>query len=119
MDQIEMMMQKYGDKIQIGYKSLRDQYLAYELISTFMVFAIIGFLVSLIVLSIINVNNDNFDRDYFDKEWSGYKAYRFERRLVYLNFILPIFFAIVFFTTLVLIPIFAPDYGFIRSLIGD
>lgn len=38
MDQIEMMMQKYGDKIQIGYKALRDQYFAYEIISTFMFF---------------------------------------------------------------------------------
>lgn len=25
MDQIEMMMQKYGDKLQVGYKALRDQ----------------------------------------------------------------------------------------------
>lgn len=24
MDQIEMMMQKYGDKLQIGYKALRE-----------------------------------------------------------------------------------------------
>lgn len=119
MDQIEMMMQKYGDKIQIGYKALRDQYFAYEIISTFMTFAIIGFFISIIALSVINVTNDNFDRDYFDKEWSGYKIYRFERRLVYLNFILPIVFAIIFFVTLVLIPVFAPDYGFIKSLIGD
>lgn len=65
MDQIEMMMQKYGDKLQVGYKALRDQYFAYEIISTFMVFAFI------------------------------------------------------FFVTLVLIPVFAPDYGFIKSLIGD
>jgi hypothetical protein len=119
MDKIEMIMQKYGDKIQVGYKALRDQYFAYEIISTFMVFAIIGFFVSLIGLSIINVTHENFDRDYFDKEWSGYKTYRFKRRLVYLNFILPIIFAIIFFIILVLIPVFAPDYGFIRSLIGD
>ena len=119
MDQIEMMMQKYGDKIQIGYKSLRDQYFAYNLISTFMVFAIIGFFVSIIVLSVINVSHDNFDRDYFDKEWSGYKIYRPKRILVYLNFILPIVFAFIFFIALVLIPVFAPDYGFIKSLIGD
>ena len=119
MEKIEMIMQKYGDKIQVGYKALRDQYLAYNIISTFMYFAIIGFFVSLIVLSIINVNNDNFNRDYFDKEWPGYKNYGFERRLVYLNFILPIVFTIIFFIALVLIHVFAPDYGFIRSLIGD
>ena len=119
MEQIEMIMQKYGDKIQVGYKALRDQYLAYNIISTFMYFAIIGFFVSLIVLSVINITGDNFDRNYFDKKWSGYKVYKGERRLVYLNFILPIVFAIIFFIALVLISVFAPDYGFIKSFIGD
>ena len=119
MEKIEMIMQKYGDKIQVGYKALRDQYLAYNIISIFMYFAIIGFFASLIALSAINVGGDNFNRDYFDKEWSGYKHYRLERRLVYLNFILPIIIAIVFIISLILISVFAPDYGFIRSLIGD
>ena len=119
MDQIEMMMQKYGDKIQIGYKALRDQYFAYNILSLFIVISIIGFISSIVILSIINVNNDNFNRDYFDKEWSSYKSYRPERILVYLNFILPIVFAFIFFVALVLIPVFAPDYGFIKSFIGD
>lgn len=119
MEKIEMIMQKYGDKIQVGYEALRDQYLAYNIISIFMYFAIIGFFVSLIALSIINVSGDNFNRDYFDKEWPGYKNYRVKRLLVYLNFILPIVFAIIFFITLVLISVFAPDYGFIKSFIGD
>lgn len=27
MDKIEMIIQKYGDKIQVGYQALRDQYI--------------------------------------------------------------------------------------------
>lgn len=27
MDKIEMIIQKYGDKIQVGYQTLRDQYI--------------------------------------------------------------------------------------------
>ncbi len=34
MEKIEMIMQKYGDKIQVGYKALRDQYFAYNIITT-------------------------------------------------------------------------------------
>ena len=118
MYQIEMIMQKYGDKIQIGYKALRDQYSTYNILDAIIIFSVFGFLFSTILLTVYNVNDGNFDKDYFDKEWSSYKHYRFERMLVYLNFILPILCVIIGITAYILIGVLSPDYGFIKSLMG-
>lgn len=118
MDQIEMMMQKYGDKIQIGYKALRDQYFAYNILTTIIIVSVMGFFFSLILLTIININDGNFDSQYFDKTWGSYGAFKWERVCVYLNFILPIFFVFLGITAFVLIGVLSPDYGFIKSLMG-
>lgn len=32
MDKIEMIIQKYGDKIQVGYQALLDQYIVYNIL---------------------------------------------------------------------------------------
>lgn len=118
MDQIEMMMQKYGDKLQVGYKALRDQYFTYNILTTIIIFAVLGFFFSLILLTAVNINDDNFDSDYFNKSWGGYDDFKWERTLVCLNFIVPLFFVLLGITAFVLIGVLAPDYGFIRSIMG-
>ena len=118
MDPIELMMQKYGDKLELTYKTLRDQYFTYQILTTIIIFAVLGFFFSLILFTIVNVNDDNFDSDYFNKSWGCYDNFKWERTLVYLNFIIPLFFVILGITAFVLIGVLAPDYGFIRSIMG-
>lgn len=120
MDKIEMIIQKYGDKIQVGYQTLRDQYIIYNILFIFEVVLFAGVIASAAILTTINLASENFDRNYFDKtDKYYYDAHKVERILVYLNIILPVVFFMLFLITLVLIGIFAPDYGFIKSLIGD
>lgn len=116
MDPIEMMMQKYGDKLDLTYKALRDQYFTYNILTTIIIISIVGFIVSLILFTIVNVNDNNFDSDYFNKSWGNYDNFKWERTLVCLNFIVPIFFVVLGITAFVLIGALAPDYGFIRSI---
>jgi hypothetical protein len=118
MDPIELMMQKYGDKLELTYKALRDQYFTYNILTTIIIISVIGFFVSLILFTIVNVNDNNFDSDYFNKSWGSYDNFKWERTLVCLNFIVPILFVILGITAFVLIGILAPDYGFIRSIMG-
>ena len=63
-----MIIQKYGDKIEVGYRTLRDQYIIHDILLTFMLISIAGFFSSVILLSAINTSNDNFDSDYFNKK---------------------------------------------------
>lgn len=119
MDKIEMIIQKYGDKIQVGYDALRDQYIIYNILLTFSIISIAAFLASLILITLINVDKGNFDSYYFDKTCEVYNDYKTKRILVYLNIILPIIFLIILIICIVLNGILAPDYGFIKSLIGD
>lgn len=119
MDKIEMIIQKYGDKIQVGYQALRDQYIIYNILLTFSIISIASLLASLILLTFINIDNDNFNKDYFNKEWYAYADYKIKRILVYLNIILPIIFLLIIIICIILNGILAPDYGFIKSLIGD
>ena len=119
MDKIEMIIQKYGDKIQVGYQTLRDQYIINNILLTFSIISIAAFLSSLLLLTFINIDNDNFNKDYFDKEWYAYSDYKIKRILVYLNIILPIIFSLMTIIFIILNGILAPDYGFIKSLIGD
>ena len=118
MDPIELMIQKYGDKLQLTYKALRDQYFTYNILTTIIIISVIGFVFSLILLTIVNSNDGNFDRDYFDKSLSSYDNFKWERTLVYLNFIIPIFFIVLGIIAFVLMGVLAPDYGFIRSIMG-
>lgn len=94
MDKIEMIINKYGDKIQVGYQALRDQYIIYNILLTFSIISIAAFLSSLILLTLFNIDNDNFNTNYFDKEWYAYADYKIKRILVYLNIIPPIIFFI-------------------------
>lgn len=119
MDKIEMIIQKYGDKIQVGYQTLRDQYIIYNILFTFTLIFIAGFLASVILLTLFNIDNDNFNTNYFDKEWYAYADYKIKRILVYLNIILPIIFLLMTMIFIILNGTLAPDYGFIKSLIGD
>lgn len=50
MDKIEMIIQKYGDKIQVGYQALRDQYIIYNILLTFSIISIASLLASSILL---------------------------------------------------------------------
>ena len=72
MDKIEMIIQKYGDKIQVGYQTLRNQYVINNILFIFTLISIIGFLASILLLTFNNIENDNFNTDYFDKEWYAY-----------------------------------------------
>lgn len=67
MDKIEMIIQKYGDKIQVGYQTLRNQYVISNIFFTFALISIFGFLASVLLLTFINIENDSFNKDYFDK----------------------------------------------------
>lgn len=40
MDKIEMIIQKYGDKIQVGYQTLRDQFVIHDILLTFTLIAL-------------------------------------------------------------------------------
>ena len=119
MDKIEMIIQKYGGKIEVGYRTLRDQYIISNIFFTFTLIFIAGFVTSVILLTFINIDNDNFNKNYFDKEWYAYADYKIKRILVYLNIILPIIFLLMTIIFIILNGILAPDYGFIKSLIGD
>ena len=119
MDKLEMIIQKYGDKIQVGYQALRDQYIIYNILLTFSLISIAAFLSSLILLTFINVDNDNFNPYYFNKKCDTYDYYKTKRILVYLNIILPITFLLIIIICMILNGVLAPDYGFIKSLIGD
>ena len=119
MDKIEMIIQKYGDKIQVGYQTLRDQYIISNIFFTITIITVAGFFTSIVLLTAINAGNDNFDSDYFDKDYELYDNYKIERMLVYLNIILPIIFLLIFIIITILKGVLAPDYGFIKSLIGD
>lgn len=119
MDKIEMIIQKYDDKIQVGYQVLLDQYIVYNILLTFSIISIAVFLASTFLLTFINVDNDNFNKNYFDKEWYAYNDYKTARILVYLNIILPIILLLIIIICTILNGILAPDYGFIKSLIGD
>lgn len=114
-----MIIQKYGDKIQVGYQALRDQYIIYNILLIFSIISIASLLASLILLTFINIDNDNFNKDYFNKEWYAYADYKIKRILVYLNIILPIIFLLMTIIFIILNGILSPDYGFIKSLIGD
>lgn len=46
MDKIEMIINKYGDKIQVGYQALRDQYIIYNILLTSSIISIAAFLSS-------------------------------------------------------------------------
>lgn len=119
MDKIEMIIQKYGDKIQVSYQTLRNQYVISNIVFIFTLISIIGFLASILLLTFINIENNSFNKNYFDKEWYAYADYKIKRILVYLNIILPIIFLLTTIIFIILNGILAPDYGFIRSLIGD
>ena len=119
MDKIEMIIQKYGDKIQVGYQTLRNQYVISNIFFIFTLISIFGFLASVLLLTFINIDNDSFNKDYFDKEWYAYADYKIKRILVYLNIILPIIFLLIIIICIILNATLAPDYGFIKSLIGD
>lgn len=119
MDKIEMIIQKYGDKIQVGYETLRDQYIVYNILLTFSIISIAVLLSSSILLTFINANNNNFDSYYFNKKCDAYEDYKTKRILVYLNIILPITFLLIIIICMILNGILAPDYGFIKSVIGD
>lgn len=119
MDKIEMIIQKYGDKIQVGYETLRDQYIVYNILLTFSIISIAAFLSSLILLTFINIDNDNFNPYYFNKNCDAYEDYKTKRIFVYLNIILPIVFLLIIVICIILNGVLAPDYGFIKSLIGD
>lgn len=56
MDKIEMIIQKYGDKIQVGYQALLDQYIVYNILLTFSIISIAVFLASTFLLTFINYN---------------------------------------------------------------
>lgn len=119
MDKIEMIIQKYGDKIQVGYHTLRNQYIIHDILLTFSVISVAAFVSSLILLAFINIDNDNFNSYYFNKKYDTYDVYKTKRILVYLNIILPITFLLIVIICMILNGVLAPDYGFIKSLIGD
>lgn len=118
MDKIEMIIQKYGDKIQVGYQTLRDQFVIHDILLTFTLIALALFFVTIILLTFINTANDYFDYEYFNKKDIMYNDHKIKRMFVYLNVILPVIFLLIFIICIVLNGILTPDYGFIKSLIG-
>ena len=116
MDKIQMIIEKYGDDIKVGYDVIKHQAMISDIGS--LVFAI-GFF-SLIafggIFTAINLAQEKYDSDYFDKSDNLYKYHKKERIMVYLNIFGSIASVLMMILSYLFIAIYARDYLLLKSL---
>ena len=116
MDKIQMIIEKYGDDIKVGYDIIKHQAIIADIGK--LVFAISFF--SLIafggIFTVINLIQENYDSDYFDKSDNLYKYRKKERIMVYLNIFGSIISILIMILSYLFVSIYARDYLLLKSL---